>query len=232
MRIPEARLRSLIKHVLLRENLKKMHANDPDAPLGKYAFAPERDKDWWEAEEEPDTEFEDQLYKKLVGHIIDNTPIDNNSAEVAAIFAQYGDYVDAFALPKDVKHVYRGVALSEQELSYYGLTPAHFTDEWVDWEQRHVVTPTEILSMHTTRTTSSWSKSQDIAKYFARRSSRHQRPFEVVFRAPVDPMWMLDLEPLYSLNGTLWGMRREKEVICVKEVVYDMISLRCLYKLS
>lgn len=105
------------------KSLRELFISEPeapqDAPLGSYAFAPQRKG---KVPYEENTVAEEEIYSKLIDYIINNRKMPDNVIAQIKSFQEMGLYSSIFKAPAG-KYIYRGLALSKDDLKRYGINP-------------------------------------------------------------------------------------------------------------
>lgn len=226
MRRSERGLRSLIREMSYEEERAaarrsphhrgwKVSPAPEDAPLGQYAFAPERAAIWWDMPDEPNTPVEQQLFDDLYKHVDKNISITDDTAGIIMDLIQSGLYPDVFKAPADVT-LYRGVVLPRETVESWGIIP---DDEAVRKRlDRQFVSFNVDMEINTRshQRATSWTTREDLAKHFTRyRGGNYEEQAKVVMVAsPVDnPGKFFDLSGFYMINNSTVHYMTEKEFL-------------------
>lgn len=112
------------QHPDYRPSRKKgtLPPHNPQAPFEKYAFEPQRRRTSKELpEREANTPVEDIVYFELMDHLADNKPVSPEVFELVTGLIGSGQYSDIFEdLPASTP-IYRGVAMTVDQMQKYGI---------------------------------------------------------------------------------------------------------------
>jgi hypothetical protein len=190
----------------LKQNLNILQEEEE---LGKYAFADQRIIP--HQPEERDNELEIKLFSILKNHFKDNIKLPKDIAELISNFIKNNQYQDIFSYPKDKKYVYRGLALSQQDLKKISdkispdfITNLQNTDDYVSetFQQPFKFEKIDLtLKNIENNFVSSWTDELESAIIF---SSAYPESlnYSVIFVAEVllNKDKLIDSQPLYKLK--------------------------------
>ena len=226
MRRSEWDLRSLIREMTYEEERAAVRSRPnyrgwkvppapEDAPLGQYAFAPERAAIWWDMPDEPNTPAEQKLYDDLYKHIDKNISITDDAIALIIDLIQSGLYPDVFKPAADVP-LYRGVVLPRETVESWGIIPDNpAVRKSVDRQ----FTPFDVdmvINPRSHQRATSWTTREDLAKHFTRyRGGNYAEQAKVVMVAsPADnPDKFFDLSGFYTINNSTAHYMSEKEFL-------------------
>jgi hypothetical protein len=201
MRITESQLRRIV-----REEVDGMKgAAPPRSPLGKWAFADQRDS----VPPEPNTKKEQALYNAIIKHFMDNPLLPRDECDLIQGFMKKGLYSDVFMEPQ-VPTVYRGINVTLEVASSIGLL------KWYENSPVNLLaynSKTRIINPQSGQWSSSWSTArlgsrddtESVVWNYAAGNTAYGRkgPIGIVYCADVaaNPLKFIDCEPLYELKG-------------------------------
>lgn len=199
-------LRSLYLEALLEsedeEDAEVPKEDIENAPLGKYAFAPQRLDI---AKHEPNTKDEEHLYVSLKKHIVDNRPIDIEKTEEIQDILSHDWYKTVFREP-DGTYVFRGMSVSADYLRNIGVD--NIRDSQGVSNKRCLYIPPRNSG------SSSWSTEKSVARIFSMISETDQ-PYSIVLVAKTSDnpeSFIQGKNGFYNID-TGYDTSNEKEVI-------------------
>ena len=171
---------------LVVETIEAIPFDDPestvaDALLGQYAFAPERIRSRYKKiPPEPNTEYENALYKALNNHIFDSGhPLSPEHIKNIKDFIATGQYKKVFFNPPPGTPIFRGLAISIDRLRrILGVTAE---EEILPQGKKEI---NYVMSDHKKGGYGvSWTTNRSIAKEFANNLFDNRRICKVIFQA-------------------------------------------------
>lgn len=161
-------LREFVRQIIL----ERTAAQAPEtAQLGSYAFPDKREED--DLPEEPNTQYEDELFDALQGHIVLNHYLPPDDAKTVQKFLKNGWYEDVFTPPsEDV--LYRGMSLSTEELKKV------LNDDIDDVKGEK---PVNFVFKPRSGGGSSWTTDPEVAKNFAEMYTDDEKRWPVILIA-------------------------------------------------
>lgn len=194
----------------------------PDAPLGKYAFSPQRQAQVRPPPMERNTPVEVALLRSIRNHFDGQRPLTRQQAQMAMEFIRAGLYPDIFKEPPPGTY-YRGMLLTASELRAMGVPdPELGISAGREMEGEFTMVPLG------DRFSSSWSFDIDIADRFSLSNydRTNQRVYSVIFAADSDdnPGKFLDSEGFYNVDlGSDFG--EEREVIGLGTITANWVKV-------
>lgn len=200
MKIRVRALRTLINEELAAQA-------PPDAPMGQFAWPQQRKLDV----DEPDTTYEEQLFKKLeaaVGDTAQKLP----SSDVVALqrMLNNGYYKEVIHGPDPSVTLYRGLCVKQDYIDSLGVDSDHGAlKKNFTFKQRGDY--------------SSWTK--DIATAYNFSYPSRDDEFGVIFVAnPADNAGrMIDMAPFYSMESNISLSAEESEVMIIGNVKVETV---------
>lgn len=191
------------KHLLKEDSKSEVPEEDLDkAPLGKYAFAPDRTDP---VPEELNTSDEEHLYVGLRKHLIDNKPLANDQAAEIKDILSHDWYRTIFKEPTGT-YVFRGMVANNGFMRKMNIN-VHGSKNGV-LEKRFIYDPHENVG------SSSWTTENAIARLFTM-NNEEEKPFSVILVARVSD----NPEVFIEGKGGFYKLRVAKDVEKEKEVI-------------
>lgn len=189
------------------------HPSDMEnPPYGKYIFAPMRTS---QVPFEENTDEEDEAYKALRQHILDNEPVKKGVADKISDVMKTDAYKNVLHEPEE-ELLYRGMAVNASTLRKF----AKISDEIPERGEKEVtieVTPKEKAYSSEGQSTS-WSVDFYSAVDFTQTDDRHPYAIIIAARKSDNPDVFLDgTTGVYQVRG-LNHYSNEKEAIALKTV--------------
>jgi len=177
------------------------------AGMGRYAFAPRRRK---HVPSEPNTELENDMYVSLSDHVEINKPMSDTKIGAAGFknMLKHGWYDGVINEPQ-TEYVFRGMALSRNELIGLGVTINQLNDK-----NNKAALVKATYKPLTTGQSSSWSDTMSSARKFAQERGVG-KPYLVIAVAKIADnhnSFMSGKNGFYNITG-LEEFSFEKEVI-------------------
>ncbi len=223
-------LRSLIRQVLLESDGTYKPEAPADAPLGKYAFANNREYSP-KPPHEDDTEVEKTLHKNLIDHFKNDRKLSKVSADQILGFIEKDLYSDIFFRAPSSGTLYRGLNSSQKRLVMKFL-PKNVTID--DIYQQIAEETNDFASFETQfdltnkseNYTASWTKSLEKAKEFAMMDIGTS-DFEIILCASIEdnPGKWIDCEGLYRLHD-IDIYEGESEVIAAGTIRVNKVMIK------
>lgn len=136
---------------------KESMANPDDSPFGDYVFAPDRKG---QVPFEKNTDVEEKTYKALRSHILDNKPVDDETAFQLMSILSTDTYPSVIHEPS-AEYVFRGLCLRESALSkILGEQPSK------DGQHSRNVSTT-VSARNESGNSSSWSADWEVAQNYS-----------------------------------------------------------------
>lgn len=210
-----------------------------EGPLGKIAFDPQRKDSAGRkrGEIEPNTEIEDDIYKRIMGYVSTNyAKSDPHIDDVLRQVIASGEYSDMIK-PPDQSYVYRGMGVDEETMkTFIGAEDLLDVREepWIMDNMVKIYDRSFLLNPGLTnlsRALSSWTTEIEVARRFSfpRSESRGDGSggFAVVlYASPAEnPSAFLDISGMYNLKG-VGSFSHEKEVIGIGEIKVSKVEYR------
>jgi hypothetical protein len=194
------------------------------APLGRYAFSPQRQGSMRPPPPERNLPAESALLRSIISHFEGRRPLTRQQSDLVMSFIRDGLYPDVFREPPPGTY-YRGMLLAIEDLTAMGISiPRMEIGETLDIENDFTMMP------QGNRFSSSWSSDIEVADRFSRGNlgqSAHD-VYSVIFAAgsQENPGKFIDAEGLYDLDmeeGDYFAA--EKEVIGLGPINANRVRL-------
>lgn len=225
MKITEARLRQIIREELESDQTGNSDDFLDDAPLGKYAFSPQRQSLPNPPPMEPNTRIETALRMSLQNHVRGIRPLTRRQAQLILSFINAGMYSDIIKGPPPGTY-YRGMMLSLDSLKSLGIPVPHMDV----FETQMLTGPFDVAPRGVTASwTSNLSLATDYALGYSVSGLGDEHIYTTIFFAEIDdnPGKFIDLSSLYDIIGKSFSV--EKEVIGVGTIRVKSVSLMRYY---
>lgn len=180
-----AELRNTTDPELKATTYKKFPA---DAPLGSYAFSPQRQKTGRFAPPmEPNTELENSLLSELEEHMLGKTPLSAEAANQIKSFVRQGLYTDVFGDCSEYSVAYRGMAVDEKYIkNVLGLSPEELASNNPSPKNPLEIDGNWTFQPQSGSGASSWSLNWRASMHFAEMGKRGGKYiFSIVMEAPI-----------------------------------------------
>ena len=224
MRATEEYLRQII-----REALESFQADSeitsPVAPLGKYAFSPQRQALPNPPPLEPNTRIETARRISLENHVTGIRPLTRRQAQLILNFIDAGLYSDVIKAPPPGTY-YRGMLLSLDSLKSMGIPVPHMKL----FEKQTLIGPFDVVPrVATTSWTSNYNLAIDYMHGFSAKGLGDEHIYTTMLFAEIDdnPGKFIDLVDLYDIIGKSFAV--EKEVIGVGTIRVKSVHLARTY---
>jgi len=202
-----------------------------DAPLGKYAFSPQRQNTTNPPPKEKNTKIESMLLATLSKHVAGTTPMSSNAAQIIKALLERGLYKDVFKTPK-VDRVYRGMGVTEEYIQNLGINPNELNEElgkekiedMLGRRKAKVVEKEFTFKPRGKTFASSWTLSPKVAADFAATSSPSRGTYMVIMEAEttLNNGSFLDAAGFYEIDN-LSSFSSEEEVFGLGEIKVSKI---------
>lgn len=218
MHVSKSLLRSLIREMIVELASPQVPEKDlDDAPLGRYAFAPNREDD---VPDEDNTDDEKELLKQVTGHLVHNMPMSSAASDEIRDFVDHGWYRPVFK-PITSGKVYRGMTVTDDYLrKMCGINSER------DGEKGHKVKSFTYQPRkdptrwgHPGGASSSWTTDPEMTRQFTHTSDL-EKEWQIVLVAKASDnvgTFIVGEDGFYRLRITK-TMRHEKEAIALGPV--------------
>ncbi len=202
-----------------------------DAPLGKYAFSPQRQNTINPPPKEKNTKIESMILASLSKHVAGTTPMSSNAAQIIKTLLEQGLYKDVFKAPT-VDKLYRGMGVTEEYIQNLGINPNELNEElgkeniedMLGRRKAKVIERQFTFKPRGKTFASSWTTSPKVAADFASTNAPTKGTYMVIMEAETDlnDGSFLDAAGFYEIDN-LASFSSEQEVFGLGEITVSKI---------
>jgi hypothetical protein len=164
---------------------------------------------------EPSTKIEDELFKRIRDHLIDNVSLDSKSAAFLKDLLKSGYYTNIIKAPKS-DAIFRGMGVAESFMK--AAMPQEKTIKPYGISKKQLKFKPILASKAT-----SWSSEIESAKNFAQ--TKENMPYAILLKASVDRNHgsLLDMSGFYDVES-FENFSNENEVLAIGDVIVDSVA--------